>query len=809
MKGHFKLSALTIVLFSTSSFATVELPLSQAMADKDTEIAKQNDYFQVSRNSVETRDNRIVEQITSGDDSNPENVKRVESIISTQDWEFLFPERNAAYSYENFLKAVGKYPAFCDTYTGGQNSESICRESLATVFAHFTQETGGNNIHSENPRWRQGLYHLREMTYTEETRNAYTQCTGWAGEAYPCGKFADGTNKSYFGRGAKQLSYNYNYGPFSQSIYGDVETLLNSPELVADTWLNLASSIFFFIYPQPPKPSMLHVIDGTWQPNENDNQNNLTRSFGATTQIINGGIECGQGAEKPQSVNRIGYFKEYANYLDVDSASLEPLGCKDMKAFDKDGAGAINLFWEQSWVGKNQCHLVSYQLGHSAFVEGDYVKCVEKHFDVKVIDDGGNPPPVIPLQANAGVDQQVNATEGTEVTLSAELSKGDIASYEWKQFSGQMQLKIVNQHSKYATVTIPPIETNTQFSFELTVADSDGKTDKDQVLISAMVDDAPAAPVVLMNAPTHIQSGQQGVKIQAIVEDSDLSTVEYDWSVSDDIPFNVTSGGAIIEFTAPVVDREDMVNVFLTVENKHGLKTESASSIKVLADDGEQCVNEWSGEQVYTAGDQATYQNGLWSAKWWTQNDAPGAEQWGPWEKIGNAECDGEQPPIVAPTISVSGIEKSYALEAGAVSIPFNVTTTGEVTLFAELKLSGEVLASKENLVNGSAAIELAASNLNAETYIIEVFGKFDDGSEQQFTERQVFNVKLTEDDSGTPPGGEYPLYQDNYPYQTGDRVIGVDGAAYECLQVGWCGQPHNAPGTDSVHWWSAAWERL
>ena len=111
----------------------------------------------------------------------------------------------------------------------------------------------------------------------------------WQGQQWPCGKFDNGEFKSYFGRGAKQLSYNYNYGPFSEAMFGTVRTLLDNPEKVADTWLNLASAVFFFVYPQPPKPSMLHVIDGTWQPNAHDRQNGLVPGFGVTTQIINGG----------------------------------------------------------------------------------------------------------------------------------------------------------------------------------------------------------------------------------------------------------------------------------------------------------------------------------------------------------------------------------------------------------------------------------------------------------------------------------------------------------------------------------------
>ena len=51
-------------------------------------------------------------------------------------------------------------------------------------------------------------------------------------------------------------------------MFDDRRLLLDHPDFVADTWLNLASATWFYTTPQPPKPSMLHVIDGTWLPNE-------------------------------------------------------------------------------------------------------------------------------------------------------------------------------------------------------------------------------------------------------------------------------------------------------------------------------------------------------------------------------------------------------------------------------------------------------------------------------------------------------------------------------------------------------------
>ncbi|PXW48414.1 chitinase class I [Klebsiella oxytoca] len=142
---------------------------------------------------------------------------------------------------------------------------------------------------------------------------------------------------------------------------------------------------------------MLHAIDGTWQPNDHDNANGLVTGFGASIQIINGGVECGGEEENAQSLNRIAYYKEFANYLKVAIADDEVLGCKNMKQFDEGGAGALLIYWEEDWGwsaetsdGKtNACQQVVYQTAYTAFKAGDYAKCVQGHFNVYIVDDNG------------------------------------------------------------------------------------------------------------------------------------------------------------------------------------------------------------------------------------------------------------------------------------------------------------------------------------------------------------------------------------------------------------------------------------
>jgi chitodextrinase len=339
------------------------------------------------KDSIRTLGNGETQAVAPGSASNPANVKRVEAILCSAKWDALFPRREPTYTYQRFLQAIAKFPALCATYTDGRNSDAICRRALATMFAHFAQETGGHNPGDSVPEWRQALVYLRESGCTETGPgcgyNMECSASSWITEAWPCGRNPDGSFKKYYGRGAKQLSYNYNYGPFSQFMFGDVRVLLDSPDQVASTWLNLASASFFYVYPQPPKASMLHVVDGTWTPNSVDAANGLTNSFATTIMIINGGIECGHGYDKPQAVNRAAYYQEFAREMGVSIVG-EQLSCKDQRPFSAGGAGALSIYWEKDWHtgAEYRCMLVNYQTAYSALISGDYQKCVEKGWGI-------------------------------------------------------------------------------------------------------------------------------------------------------------------------------------------------------------------------------------------------------------------------------------------------------------------------------------------------------------------------------------------------------------------------------------------
>ena len=78
----------------------------------------------------------------------------------------------------------------------------------------------------------------------------------------------------YFGRGAIQISFNYNYGLFNRYLRklgvmhnGKLIDILANPNLVvtkSDPPLTILASLWFYMTPQSPKPAMHDIIIGNW-----------------------------------------------------------------------------------------------------------------------------------------------------------------------------------------------------------------------------------------------------------------------------------------------------------------------------------------------------------------------------------------------------------------------------------------------------------------------------------------------------------------------------------------------------------------
>ncbi len=317
----------------------------------------------------------------------------ISSIITEELWEDLFPYRigrdlegtpiegeDDYYSYENFIEAVNAmneikivFERRCGTnaykltrinkttgeaivireddafrtstkaiitetkdyglFANEGTSDAKLRE-LAAYLANISQETTGGWDTAPGGRYAWGLRFNEEVGYGNGS-------LGYREEGHLI--YPPATGKSYHGRGPIQLSWNYNYGQVSEFLYGDKNVLLNNPDLVTeDGAVGFQTALWFWMTEQYPKPSAHDVMVGNWTPTEAQESNGLIPGFGATVNIINGGIECNTGGDEFVKVtHRIGHFEKFTDLFSV-STGLDgtnnpiELGCANMGPFQID-----------------------------------------------------------------------------------------------------------------------------------------------------------------------------------------------------------------------------------------------------------------------------------------------------------------------------------------------------------------------------------------------------------------------------------------------------------------------------------------
>lgn len=184
------------------------------------------------------------------------------------------------------------------------------KRELAGFLANISHETGGGSIDGLVDESLSGLYFNEEVGFIGSSAIGYVQGSGTS--------YLPVAGKSYHGRGPIQLSYNYNYGLCSDVLYGDSSILLNNPEKVSeDGVLGFMTGIWFWMTPQPPKPSCHQVITGTWEPKEGGANAQYNGNFGLTIIIINN--EAGQSETGTDAVaRRAKYYRIFAGKMGAD-----------------------------------------------------------------------------------------------------------------------------------------------------------------------------------------------------------------------------------------------------------------------------------------------------------------------------------------------------------------------------------------------------------------------------------------------------------------------------------------------------------
>jgi chitinase len=209
------------------------------------------------------------------------------SLVTQQQFDSMFTgQRHALYSqaYANLLEAA-KDPRFALFAREGSADDQ--KREVAAFLANVGHESGN-------------------LGYAEEIQ-ANCKSPGCvyckASADYPCT-----AGQQYFGRGPMQLTWNDNYGAFSEFLGIGKTQLLTSPAKVSqDGQLAWKAALWYWM-----EPSNAHKAF-------------LNGGFGDTIKAINGALECG-GMNPQQVASRRQRFQQFCAALGV-SPGAKDTGC--------------------------------------------------------------------------------------------------------------------------------------------------------------------------------------------------------------------------------------------------------------------------------------------------------------------------------------------------------------------------------------------------------------------------------------------------------------------------------------------------
>lgn len=255
--------------------------------------------------------------------------------LDAKNWNRLFPNRfhlsklsdssfkglpkREFYSFDAFVEAAKLFPVFLS-----EGGDTLQRRELAAFLANMSHETNGGWDDAPGGMEKWGLYFVQEkgfpnsqFNYADTIRKKWLPVEG----------------KSYHGRGPLQLSWNYNYGQFSEAYFGNKQILLDNPDLLLqDSVLCFASAIWFWVHDQYPKPSCHAIITSQWEPSPKDLAGGRLPGFGSVVNVINGGLECGEN-HSDRTKYRYTFYQYFCNYLHVGEGPNAE--CSNQKQFGK------------------------------------------------------------------------------------------------------------------------------------------------------------------------------------------------------------------------------------------------------------------------------------------------------------------------------------------------------------------------------------------------------------------------------------------------------------------------------------------
>lgn len=198
--------------------------------------------------------------------------------VSESQFNQMFPNRNAFYTYSGLIDALGAYPGFANT-----GDDTTKKREAAAFLANVNHETGG-------------------LVYIKEINEAnYPHYCDW-GQPYGC----PAGQAAYYGRGPIQLSWNFNYKAAGDAL--GIDLLGNPWQVEQNSAIAWKTGLWYWNTQTGP---------GTMTPH-NAMVNNA--GFGETIRSINGSIEC-NGGNPGQVQSRVDAYQRFTQMLGVSPGS--------------------------------------------------------------------------------------------------------------------------------------------------------------------------------------------------------------------------------------------------------------------------------------------------------------------------------------------------------------------------------------------------------------------------------------------------------------------------------------------------------
>jgi len=201
------------------------------------------------------------------------------------------------------------------------------------------------------------------------------------------------------------------------------------------------------------------------------------------------------------------------------------------------------------------------------------------------------------------INQQLAITETNKITWASDFAQSLNLDYQHllkigvKDGQDEINFDVINLLSNVTYVT------DQDHTFALAIQPAAINT-------APIINDIPS---ILMD-----ESAEQSIHIYAF--DDEQTSLTFTWQVPSEITY--TGSDANITLVAPAVDKDTDFNLVVSVSD--GLLTTSQSFTVTIKNTPENpTAPAWDSTQVYFAGDKVSYENKVYTAKWWNENQTP------------------------------------------------------------------------------------------------------------------------------------------------------------------------------------------